>query len=71
MRCGRSTGSHRRKKVARMVAIIRQHFDPSFDPEEDCRPPTMRSLWNEIFQNLKRKYEEMIDMPSPGPASYL
>lgn len=49
-----------------MVAIIRQHFDP----EEVYPPPTMRSLWNEIFRSLKGKYEEMIDMPNPGPASY-
>lgn len=55
VRCGSSTGDHRTKKVARMIAIIKEHVDPSFDPEDDCPPPTMRSLWSEILQSRKRK----------------
>ncbi|KAG0612250.1 hypothetical protein M758_6G013300 [Ceratodon purpureus] len=63
MQCGSSIGIHRTKKVARMIAIIKHHLDPSFDPEDDSPPPTMCGLWNEIFQSRKRKFEQVIDKP--------
>lgn len=33
-------GAHGTKKAARMIAIIREHIDPFFDPEGDSQPPS-------------------------------
>ena len=55
MRCGSFTGSHRTKKVARMIAIIKRFVDPSFDPEDGDPEASGAKSPN----SRKRKFEEM------------
>jgi len=40
MRCGNSIDAYGTKKAARMIAIIKEHIDPSFDLEGDSPPPS-------------------------------
>jgi len=39
MQCGNFIAACGIKKAARMIAIIKEHIDPSFDPEGDSPPP--------------------------------
>ena len=57
MRCGSSEGTHGIKRVARMIAIIKEHVDPDFDPEGDSPAPPIREP---IGWNRKRKMNRMI-----------
>lgn len=53
MRCGSSLGVHGTKRVARMIAIIKECVDPDFDLEGDSPPPPA------CRRNLKRTLREM------------
>lgn len=56
MRCGNSIGAYRTKKAARMIAIIKEHIDPSFDPEGDSPPPSP------YLNDQNRKRMQTMDM---------
>ncbi|KAG0612247.1 hypothetical protein M758_6G013000 [Ceratodon purpureus] len=63
MQCGDSVGVHGIKRVARMIAIIRRHIDPDFDPEGDSPAPPVKlsTTWSRSRDRKlkKRKLDEI------------
>jgi len=55
MRCGNSIGAHGIKKAARMIAIIKEHVDPCFDPDGDSPAPPP------YVNNRKRKRMQSVN----------